>query len=56
MAAWLHETRTSIVGIVAVVVFLSAGSELYCSPSSSRMRDLCLVLPAVFFRSGTEDH
>ena len=57
MAAWLHETRTSIIGTVAVVVFLSAGSELYCSPSSLQMHDPCLVLPAVFFRSRpVDDH
>ena len=34
MAAWLHETSASIIGAVAVVAFLSAGSELYMSTSS----------------------
>ena len=44
MEAWLHETRTLIIGTVAVVVFLSAGSELCYSPSiSSWMHDLVLL-------------
>ena len=31
MAAWLHETSTSITAAVAFVAILSAGSELYCT-------------------------
>ena len=56
MAAWFHETRTSIIGTVAAVVFYSAGSELQCSPSSSRVHEPCLLLPAVFRSRPVGDH